>query len=321
MENIFNKIGYSVAVKKENQNDIAVSMLSINNNDGTPRWIWNANGNNPLFLKFYNVGSKRAFLFASLIKLVFLLKLQKIAFKKKTYFVSNNGHPLFDVNTDWALFTGTVGPNNKAILYANNSFYKIATTSNAKKLITHEHEMLEKVNAIPTSFFIPKTTKISNEVIQLTDISNKGNRLKKITSSHLKSLIEMNTIEKQIIKVSDWALFTNLKSEFETITDKRIPKNIIRKIHTILNSIPSDELVDLSLSQGDFTQWNMFENNGKLSIYDWELASSDKPKAFDYFHFIIQNDILVDPNVGKKFILISFNIAKMNFLKNYLIMI
>ncbi len=300
MENIFNKIGYSVALKKENQNDIAVSLLSINNNDGTPRWIWNANCNNPLFLKFYNVGSKRAFLFASLIKLVFLLKLQKIAFQKKTYFVSNSGHPLFDFNAHWALFTGTVGPNNKAILYANNSFYKIATTSNAKKLINHEHQMLEKVNAIPTSFIIPKTTKISKEVIQLTDISNQGKRLKKITSSHLKSLIEMNTIEKQTIKVSDWDLFTSLKSEFETITDKRIPKNIIRKIHTILNSIPSDEWVELSLSQGDFTQWNMFEKNGKLSIYDWELASSDKPKAFDYFHFIIQNDILVDRKCWKE---------------------
>ena len=51
MENIFNKIGYSVALKKENQNDIAVSMLSINNNDGTPRWIWTANSTHPLFLK------------------------------------------------------------------------------------------------------------------------------------------------------------------------------------------------------------------------------------------------------------------------------
>lgn len=313
MENIFNKIGFAVSLKKENQNDVAVTLLSINNPDGTPRWIWNAKCNKPLFLKFYNVGSKRAFLFASIIKLVFILKLQKIAFKKKTYFISKLGNELFDFNNDWALFTGTVGPNNKAILYANNSFYKIATTANAQTLINDEHKMLEKINAIATTFTTPKTTKISNEVIQLSDISNNGKRLKKITSSHLISLIEMNKIEKKTIKVSDWKLFTNLKNQFKTINDKRIPKNTIRKINAILNTIPADELVELSLSQGDFTQWNMFEKDGKLSIYDWELASLDKPKAFDYFHFIIQNDVLVDHKSWKEIYSDIINFSKDEF--------
>jgi len=87
---------------------------------------------------------------------------------------------VFDFNNDWALFTGTVGPNNKAILYANNSFYKIATTANAQTLINDEHKILEKINAITTTFTTPKTTKISNEVIQLSDISNNGKRLKKL---------------------------------------------------------------------------------------------------------------------------------------------
>jgi thymidylate kinase len=313
MENIFNKIGFAVSLKKENQNDVAVTLLSINNPDGTPRWIWNAKCNKPLFLKFYNVGSKRAFLFASIIKLVFLLKLQKIAFKKKTYFISKLGNELFDFNNDWAIFTGTVGPNNKAILYANNSFYKIATTANAQTLINDEHKMLEKINSIATTFITPKTTKISNEVIQLSDISNNGKRLKKINSSHLNSLIEMNKIENKTIKVSDWELFTNLKNEFKTINDKRIPKNTIRKINAILNTIPTDELVELSLSQGDFTQWNMFEKDGKLSIYDWELASSDKPKAFDYFHFIIQNDVLVDHKSWKEIYSDIINFSKDEF--------
>ncbi len=315
MENIFNKTGYSVSLKKENLNDVAVNLLSINNPDGSPRWIWNAKCNKPLFLKFYNVGSKRAFLFASIIKLIFTLKLQKIAFKKKTYFVSKIDNQLFEFDTNWALFTGTVGPNNKAILYANNSFYKIATTSNAQTLINDEHQMLEKINAISTTFITPKTAKISSEIIQLSDISNNGKRLKKITSSHLKSLIEMNKIENKTIKVGNWNLFTNLKNEFQTIDDKRIPKNTIRKINTILNAIPADEIVEISLSQGDFTQWNMFENKGKLSIYDWELASSDKPKAFDYFHFIIQNDVLVDHKCWKEIYSDIINFSKDEFSK------
>ena len=127
MENIFNKLGYSISIKKENQNDVAVTLLSINNPDGTARWIWNAKCAQPLFLKFYNIGSTRALLFTLIIKLVFILKLQKLVFKKNTYFLSKVNTPVFEVHDDWALFTGTVGPNNKAILYANQSFYKIAT--------------------------------------------------------------------------------------------------------------------------------------------------------------------------------------------------
>ncbi|OYU85542.1 MAG: hypothetical protein CFE24_01170 [Flavobacterium sp. BFFFF2] len=294
MEHIFNKLGYEISLKKENQTDVAIAMLSINNPDGTPRWIWDAACNKPLFLKFYNVGSQRALLFATAIKLVFMLKLQKLVFKKNTYYLSKTDHKLVNLQTDWALFTGTVGPNNKAILYANQSFYKIATTKNAQTLIHDEHLMLEKVNASSTTFITPKTTQISNDVIQLTDISNNGSRVKNIMSSHLNALTEMYQMENKIIKASAWDQFIHLTTDFKTINDHRIPKNMVRKIDLILQAIPADELVELSLSQGDFTQWNMFEKNGKLSIYDWELAGSNKPKAFDYFHFIIQNGVLVD---------------------------
>lgn len=315
MKSIFNKIGYSISSKKENQNDVLINLLSINNPDGTTRWIWNANSNKPLFLKFYNVGSSRAFIFTSIIKLVFILKLQKIAFQKNGYFISKLKNPLFNFNNDWALFTGTVGPNNKAILYANNSFYKIATTSNSQKLINDEHQIIEKINAIDTSFTTPKTTKISNEVIKLSDISNNGKRLNKITPVHLRSLIEMYEIKNETIKIRDWNLFSNLRNEFKTIDDKRIPKNIVRKINAILNAIPSDELITISLSHGDYTQWNMFECKGELSIYDWELASYDKPKAFDYFHFIIQNDVLVDRKCWKEIYSDVINFNKSDFFK------
>ena len=148
MTTIFSKTGYSVSTIRNNPNDTELKLLSINNPDGSTRWIWNADGNKPLFLKFYNIGSKRALLFAGLIKLAFFFKIQKIIFSKKTWFVSQENNPVFDIKKDWALFTGTVGPNNKAILYANHSFYKIATTRNSENLIRGEHEILEKINAL-----------------------------------------------------------------------------------------------------------------------------------------------------------------------------
>ena len=313
MEHIFNKIGYIISASNKGNHSTTAHFLSINNPDGTPRWIWNARCHAPLFLKFYNVGSSRALLFATLIKFIFIFRLQKLFFKKHTFFLSPSENPLIDIHSDWALFTGTVGPNNKAILFANQSFYKIATTPNAEKLINGEHEILEKINAVPHSFIIPKTTKLSPAVIQMTDISNDGQRLSSIVDAHLKALLEMSNMNKQTIKVSEWQLFNDLKSDFLATTDPRIPINTVRKIKTILESIMPDEQVDIALSQGDFTQWNMYEKGGQLSIYDWELASGDKPKAFDYFHFIIQNGILVERKNWKSIYAAIINSNKGSF--------
>lgn len=299
MRNIFTKIGYSISSVSENKTNI-VNLLSINNPDGSPRWIWNANSSKPLFLKFYNIGSNRALAFAVLIKLVFILKLQKLVFKKRSFSFSKLENPIFDCNDDWAFFTGTVGPNNKGVLYANHNFYKIAANENAKKLIKKEYSVLKKLNDVTTSFEVPKAKLNSEDVLQLSDVSSNGKRIKKLTSAHTRILSEMRTIEITTLKVENWELFQSLKTDFKNIDDKRIPKNIMRKINSLLNEISDEETVELNFSHGDFTQWNLFEKNGKLAIYDFELANSDKPKGFDFFHFIMQNGVLVERKPWKE---------------------
>ncbi|QBN17525.1 nucleoside/nucleotide kinase family protein [Flavobacterium nackdongense] len=293
MENIFAKLGYSVSSTRNNTTDIVLDMLFIKNPDGSPRWIWNANCDTPLFLKFYNIGSSRAWWFATAIKMVFIFRLQKIVFSKKSVYATKNDHTILDSNTDWALFTGTIGPNNKAILYTNFSFYKIATTPSAVELINREHAILARINGFYDGFISPKSFKISSEIIQLSDVSENGTRSKSSTSSHLNALLAMRSIESKTVKLGQWSLFKNLKNEFNSIDDSRIPSNMLRKINTLIENISENEKVDVTLSQGDFTQWNMYIRNGKIALYDWELASFEKPKGFDYFHFIIQQGVLV----------------------------
>jgi len=293
MENIFAKLGYSLSSTRDNTTDIVLDMLFIKNPDGSPRWIWNANCDTPLFLKFYNIGSSRAWLFATVIKTIFIFRLQKIVFSKKRVYSQKTNDTILDSNTDWALFTGTIGPNNKGILYANNAFLKIATTQNAVELIKNEQLILEKINGFTSWFITPKSIQISKDIIQLSDVSNRGRRSKKITSGHLMTLLEMSSIGSQTVKLSQWNLLNSLKNDLKSIHDSRIPTNMIRKIKTLIENSSENEKVALSLSQGDFTQWNMYKRNGKIALYDWELASFEKPKGFDYFHFIIQQGVLV----------------------------
>ena len=293
MKEIFSKIGYSISSTKT-VDSFPIELLMINNPDGTPRWIWKSNSKKPIFLKFYNIGSKRALLFATLIKLVFKFKVQKLFFKREIYYFSELENLIFDVNKDWVLFTGTVGPNNKIIVYTNSNFLKIATTDNSKKLIQNEYTILSKLEKSNINFSIPHCELISENTIKLSDISENGIRIEKFSTIEIQALKEMEMIEKKSISIKNWNLFQELKKDFLLIEDKRIPKNLFQKIKDLLFQIDENQLVTTTLSHGDFTQWNMFKKHNSVAIYDWELASFDKPLGFDFFHFIIQKGVLVD---------------------------
>jgi thymidylate kinase len=294
MEAIFKTIGYTISTTPITTADKVVDVLYIKNPDGTPRWIWGKTQKQPLFLKFYSTSSIRAKIFAVMIRILFCMKLQKLVFPSKKLFIAYKVNPLFNLNDNWALFTGTVGPNNKAILYANKSFYKIATTPSAQNLIHNEHQMLNAIKGLIPSLVTPESFKISDKIIRLTDVSKKGERSKNCTSAHLNILSAISATRNNAVLLKDWILFNTLKNDFKNINDDRIPVNMIRKMNLILENTDPNEKITLSLSHGDFTQWNMYKKEDTIALYDWELASFDRSKAFDYFHFIIQNGIMVE---------------------------
>jgi len=56
--------------------------LYINNPDGTPRWIWPADSEDPDFLMLYNISSFKSKFFMLMVRIIFKLRLQYFAFKK-----------------------------------------------------------------------------------------------------------------------------------------------------------------------------------------------------------------------------------------------
>lgn len=293
MKTILNLAGYDLQPIKITGYEESIQLSYITNRDGSPRWIWNTDNDEPLFLKFYNVGKKSSWLFAKLIEIIFALQLQRLFFKHAEWFYSVDDNPLFDLQSDWALSMGTVGPNNKTILYANKTFYKIASTENAIQLLKNEYSILKEIQRSPRGFITPLVRMVNNNIIQLSDISENSKRSARLTDTHLKALHEITLIRKQTIEVKNWTYYHQLKIDFLKIEDPRIPKNLVRKIEFLSNSVTQQE-VTLGLSQGDFTPWNQYQQDETIALYDWELARSDRPFAFDYFHFIIQNGVIVD---------------------------
>lgn len=292
MKALFKNTGYKLYTTQEPES-LKISFSYIRNADGSLRWFWNSKSKKPLFLKFYNASTLKAKLYALAVKLIFELGLQKFIFKKETLYYKIEGKPVFNIKGEWAIFTGTAGPNNKALLYTGGSFYKIACTETAKDLLINEIANIRFASG-SHSFSVPKTIFLNGNILQTRDISKNGHRQNTFGRIHAKAVQGITQRYQRRCTISDWEYFQTLKKNLNTLQDKRIPPNLIRKLNTLLEKIDEKESITLSFSHGDFTPWNCYVQSNRLSVYDWELASCEKPKGFDFFHFIIQNGILIE---------------------------
>jgi thymidylate kinase len=308
MKDVFSQLNYTICTKEEST--IEISLIVINNPDGTPRWILPANAPKPFFLKFYNRNNFKANTIAKAFDLIFTLKLQGIVLNKQTYYLKNkkDSLPYFDIqNKYWALFTGTVGPNNKMLLYAKkehrNVFYKIATTPTSEKIIKQEESILTLLSSLDSSnFYAPRLLSKNSNHIVIEDVSGLDKRFSTLEKVLINTITEITALKRDSISFNEFDNQLQLNSKLHKIKtsgDERIPVGIIKKLERILFELESEQ-IETGFSHGDFTPWNMYKDSHKAAVYDWELANSIHSIGFDAFHFIIQNSILIKRDNWRK---------------------
>lgn len=300
IKEIFSKINYRL-VDRKSDNTVCLNLNYINNTDGTIRWMWPMSLQEPLFLKFYNITNRRSKFIARLIKLSFKLRVNTLIYKRLKIHVESV-NPNFLVEGRWALFTGTPGPNRKAILYDErngvNTFTKISLTENSARLIANEAKnirLLSSMYHLPFDFssIISRT----DYRLQLEDVSIGGKRngsFGKLHESMLTDLALRTGEEQTISETLFWQIASKRLETLKESSSLKIPRGILKKVEMLMNSIDQTRVIKTSMSHGDFTSWNMYERNNRLVIYDWELGQSEMPFGFDGFHFIIQQGVLVD---------------------------
>ena len=139
------------------------------NREGASRWIWNFDVDVFLSLKSYKNNNKSFWLFSKFIEILFALQLQRLFFKQKKWFYTLSDKPLFDCKRNWALFTGTKGLNNKAVLYTKKAFYTIASAEYTTQLTANEDKILKETPP-PSRRFIPSFVALFNNNFQLSNI-------------------------------------------------------------------------------------------------------------------------------------------------------
>jgi thymidylate kinase/thiamine kinase-like enzyme len=306
---ILQKVGIRFTESRPQKTDVKVSYF--NNPDGTVRWFWPAHSNKPLFLKFYNASGLVPVLFSKLIILVFKLRLQRLLFKSSEFEVSHTAESfgLLPMNSDWAVFTGTPGPNRKAIVYADEegkgSFIKVALGDHAGELLRTECSTLVRLQkASSITFGFPKVIQNKSGYIKMSDVAKSGKRIEKFSSAHVRAILELRNESFAAAKLDCLEVWQLTKNRFENLkqsSDQRLPKGMLRKLDELIAQLNTEFTIETCLSHGDFTPWNMYiQSDGSLSIYDWELSKERMPFGFDAFHFLMQNAILVEHKSWKK---------------------
>ena len=310
MEKILSHLNYKIS-SKDSQSE-KIGLIIVNNPDGSPRWVCNAKASSPLFLKFYLISSLKSRLLSIFFRLVFKFRLQKILLNYKEVYVERldlNKKEILDLsNSNWALFTGTVGPNNKMLVYkelnSGSSFFKVATTPISSDIIKNEYDTLKKVEGVlSANFLTPKILSYSNDVLEIEDLSYLSERENKLTSLHADFINKINKVGLTEIQMSDFFSSFNLEEKVQNlkkINDSRIPKGILRKLDYLINSLEKKK-IKVGLGHGDFTPWNIYLSEGKIGVYDWELSKDIFPVGFDAFHFIFQQNIMVSRTSWKSF--------------------
>jgi thymidylate kinase/thiamine kinase-like enzyme len=300
MEPKFNILEYNLS--RNLGNGTPVDLLVINNPDGSPRWFLPAHATKPHFLMFYHVGSLRSRAYAWIMELLFAVRLQHVLLKKERWYFhlkNTQTEPSFDILRDaWSLFTGTVGPNNKFVLYTqiagNGFFWKLANTPTAVSLIDDEICAVNVLNSLKISTFeYPAMIKTSKNSLKMNQVGENGKRVNAFGKPHQRALAEIMDTSLEVRPLQTIFGFEQAMENirrFRESPDSRIPNGLVQKLEYMFGC-NQEKNVFCAYSHGDFTPWNLVVSDEQLSMFDLELAGV-RPLGFDAFHFVVQKGIL-----------------------------
>jgi len=285
---------------------------------GNIRWIFPDYLDKPTFLLTYNFGSFKAKLLKLFYTTAFFLGVKRFvtsgsfsaSLKKKfnmtlSYLGCNR----------YSIFLGTPGISRKAVIEVGKksgtvAFVKIPLTGFSRKLVENERKILEYLSKYKfTNLVIPKVLLDCEGTVAISALKDieKGRNLLNIETSHLKALKELYLCSSRKVKLSF------IVKEIEENLEKFIKFSQGQEVHILfaqlfdllrlsLKFLRKFEFENISVALGhrDFTPWNMFFFDGKIHLFDWELASFNTPLFFDFFHHLYQTNALIKNLQGKK---------------------
>lgn len=277
-----------------------VKIYYRNNPDGSLRWAWPAGSPQPLFLRFYHTGSRRARLLAFLIRILFAAGLQRFFASGHLYIspgFKDYAAFLNRMNQQWAFFAGTRGATQTALFCSDSLFYKIPAGEDARNCLQNEYRQHRQWQNFPFRHLRMARAYFSGDVLVQQDIAANGKRADQLTALHWNVLQELASLDASNLVIEVHPAWKAADAQLQFLRDNphpHIPAGIIEKLYLLKKSIHPCTVVPASFSHGDFTPWNMLVQEQQIALVDWEMASAGTPLFFDALHFVYQQATLVD---------------------------
>ncbi len=285
----------------QNSNKFYRSYRYIANNDGSPRWIFPATNRSADFLHFYYQSSAKSKMFALILKTIYLLGLQGLFIRKKLYFLGSQA-PYFEKylqEGDYSIFTGTVGPNRKALLHfaspKGQHYIKIPLSKNSKEKLVIEKKAYHKLQGLELKHTVLAETAehYRDDFHSIESLGGKSRSSNNLEIAHVTGILELqeqsNSNKRlEVYQKKHHGGLLHLRQFGRSIQVRQLAADCLK----FGAALSSDEDLETYQAHGDFTPWNCKIKNDKLYLFDLEL-SEELPLFYDLLHFVFQSTILL----------------------------
>ena len=285
----------------------------INNPDGTIRWFYPSAGIHAGHLSLYNAVSVKAKLYKTLTRIAWKLgqhhRLASGTFRvQQKLYESVQMRYGITFREAASFFTGTRGATRKLVIELHNEeqttgFIKVPLTTEAKHLTENEYEMVKSLSRYDfTTLSLPKLSPRINGHARLSNVKPAiVIPADRITNIHLAAMTELVHISHETKRISETPVWEAIENNLHFLSNEVVFINELSRektadltalLQALCKHIDTNEHIALSVSHGDFTPWNMYCDEQRLYVYDWEMARNGIPLFFDLFHFTYQTTIL-----------------------------
>lgn len=285
----------------------------IMNVDGTIRWVWPASGRKADFLRFYHVCGWKPRAFALLASIAaFLGVLRWLSKGRFTIFLPEvvSAEIKHAWGGRWAWFSGTVGPNQKALLWKKQQgkscdvFVKIPLTENAIRNLGIEYDRLKHLyQPGDRHIVLPEPVKVGAHCLQTGDIGRHAKRVNRIAALPAAALQQWLSPPTTLNNSGNALCENNINTRIQRIcmgpADHRIPRHLVERVSQLYAAMKHSVPDFTSTAHGDFTPWNVMKKGNSICLIDLELSHPEMPPLFDLFHYVYQSNILIG-NKGYK---------------------
>ncbi|MCC6723128.1 MAG: hypothetical protein IT258_01365 [Saprospiraceae bacterium] len=281
------------------------------NTDGSIRWLYPLRSKKPMFLRLYNASGWRGKLFRMGLKTAFSLGLDGLLRSGKLHVFYKKELPfdgLFQLcpSGNFAIFTGTVGENRKAVFVLEDAhnevwFFKQPLTLAAQRLVENEHKVLTELSHFRfEKLALPKAKKLDKGLL-VSDVKPSQERTSaELQVIHFQAIAELYDATSEVREVSSLAFWDEINSHLNAIPtlpanndlDPARMERTLALLHLLRSSFNETQAIATAVAHGDFTPWNLYLGHDRLHAYDWEL-SERLPLLYDAFHFVFQSSILI----------------------------